>query len=101
MPVWIAATAVLIGNLPFGYWRANVRKFSVQWALAIHIPVIFAIALRLAAGIAFEPATLAIMVAAFFLGQTAGQRARSALSAALPIPLTSCLPYDLLRAVLG
>lgn len=100
MPVWIAAVAVLVGNLPFGYWRANVRKFSVQWALAIHVPVVLAIALRLAAGIPFEPVTLVIMVAAFFLGQTAGQRARAALSTTLPIPLTSCLPYDLFRALL-
>jgi hypothetical protein len=28
-------------NLPFGYWRANVKKFSLHWILAIHIPVVF------------------------------------------------------------
>ena len=100
MPVWIAATAVLLANLPFGYWRANVRKFSVQWALAIHIPVVLAIALRLLGGIPFEPLTLAVMVLAFFLGQTAGQRSRSTLGAMLPVPLTSCLPYDLIRALM-
>lgn len=101
MPVWIAATAVLIGNLPFGYWRANVRKFSFQWALAIHIPVVLAIALRILGGIPFEPVTLAVMVGAFFLGQTAGQRTRIALASFLPIQLTSCLPYDLFKAFLG
>ncbi|HEX9016178.1 MAG TPA: hypothetical protein VF960_09310, partial [Chloroflexota bacterium] len=78
--MWIAAAAVLIGNLPFGYWRANVRKFSLQWALAIHVPVVLAIALRILGGVPFEPATLAVMVAAFFLGQTAGQKTRIALS---------------------
>ncbi len=101
MPVWIAAAAVLVGNLPFGYWRANVRKFSVQWALAIHIPVVLAIVLRILGGIPFEPATLAVMVAAFFLGQSAGQRSRSALSGLVPIPLTSCLPYDLIRVFMA
>lgn len=100
MPVWLAAAAVLLGNLPFGYWRANVRKYSVQWALAIHIPVALAIVLRITAGIPFEPATLALMAAAFFVGQLAGQRTRSALSVVLPVQLTSCLPWDLIRALI-
>lgn len=101
MPVLIAAAVVLIGNLPFGYWRANVRKFSMQWALAIHIPVVLAIALRILGGIPFEPMTLAIMVAAFFLGQTAGQRVRAGLGAVLSVQLTSCLPMDLIRALMS
>ncbi len=101
MPVWIAAAAVLIGNIPFGYWRANVRKFSVQWVLAIHVPVVLAIALRILGGIPFEPATLALMVAAFFLGQTAGQRIRPALATVLTVQLTSCLPLDLFREFMG
>ncbi|HEX9016767.1 MAG TPA: hypothetical protein VF960_12315, partial [Chloroflexota bacterium] len=70
-------------------------------ALAIHVPVVLAIALRILGGVPFEPATLAVMVAAFFLGQTAGQKTRIALSSLLPVPLTSCLPYDLFRAFLG
>src|SRR5450756_210758 len=101
MPVLIAAAVVLIGNLPFGYWRANVRKFSMQWALAIHIPVVLAITLRILGGIPFEPLTLAIMVAAFFLGQTAGKGVRGAMAAVLPVQLTSCLPLDLFRSLMG
>jgi hypothetical protein len=101
MPVWLAAVTVLVANLPFGYWRANVRKFSVQWALAIHIPVVLAITIRIVGGIPFEPTTLAIMVAAFFFGQTAGKSVRGALATILPVQLTSCLPLDLIRAIMG
>ncbi len=101
MPVWLAAVIVLVGNLPFGYWRANVKKLSLQWALAIHVPVVLAIIMRILARVPFEPLTLLIMVIAFFLGQTAGKSVRSALAATLPVQLTSCLPLDLFRAFMG
>jgi len=100
MAMWLAAATVFAGNLPFGYWRANVKKLTLQWALAIHIPVVLAILLRLALGIPFEPATLALFVAAFFLGQTAGQRLRAPLAALIPLPLSSCLICDVIRMLL-
>ena len=63
---------VFILNVPFGYWRANVAKFSIQWFLAIHIPVPFIVALRLLSDIGFAWFTYIFLVGAFFLGQKFG-----------------------------
>ncbi len=59
-------------NIPFGYWRSNVRSFSLQWFLAIHIPVPIVIALRLFSDIGFAWYTYILLVTAFFLGQKTG-----------------------------
>lgn len=63
---------VYLLNIPFGYWRANVKKLSVQWFLAIHIAVAIVIALRLISHLGFAWYTYIVMVAAFFLGQQSG-----------------------------
>lgn len=68
----IIATIVFLLNIPFGYWRANVQRFSTQWFLAIHLPVPFIVALRLLSGIGFAWHTYVFLVAAFFLGQQLG-----------------------------
>ena len=68
----IISLGVFIFNIPFGYWRANVKKFSWQWVLAIHIPVPFIIALRIFEHIGFAWYTYVFLVAAFFLGQRFG-----------------------------
>ncbi len=70
--LWIVAAIVLILNLPFGYWRARVRKFSAQWILAIHLPVPIVIACRVFSGLGWHLATFPVMVAAFFCGQFLG-----------------------------
>lgn len=74
MSLWLVAVSVLFFNLPFGYWRANVRKFSLQWALAIHVPVPFIILLRFESGIGFAFITYPVLVSAFFLGQYIGKK---------------------------
>lgn len=63
---------VFLLNIPFGYWRANVKRFSTQWFLAIHIPVPFIVVLRLLSGIGFSWYTYVFLVGAFFLGQKFG-----------------------------
>jgi hypothetical protein len=68
----IVTVTVFLLNIPFGYWRAHVRKFSAQWFLAIHIPVPFIVALRLLSGIGFGWYTYLFLVGGFFLGQQAG-----------------------------
>jgi hypothetical protein len=68
------ALIVFLLNVPFGYWRASVRKFSAQWALAIHIPVPLVVLLRLNSGIGFAFITYPIFIGAFFAGQYAGAR---------------------------
>ena len=65
---------VLVLNIPFGYWRKNVARYSLQWFMAIHIPVPVIILLRLTTGIGFAWYTYVILVSAFFLGQQAGSR---------------------------
>ena len=90
--VWVAITVYVL-NIPFGYWRAHVRKFSLQWVLAIHIPVPIVIALRFAGHLGFQLYTYPILVGAFFLGQYTG----SFLSHTLlkNYPVTSCLVMDI------
>lgn len=95
--IWLAATMVFLFNLPFGYWRANVKKFSLQWALAIHIPVPFVILLRIYGNIGFEFITYPILVGAFFGGQFIGKFLFNKLSASEHFNPTSCLVMDLVH----
>lgn len=63
-------------NLPFGYWRAGTKRFTLPWFLAIHLPVPLAVALRLAAGVGWRLGALPLFVGAFFAGQFVGGRLR-------------------------
>jgi hypothetical protein len=70
--LWIVAFLVFVLNLPFGYWRARVSKFSLQWVLAVHLPVPFVVAFRLLSGLGWQLITFPVLIGAFFLGQYAG-----------------------------
>jgi len=72
-----AILLVFLLNLPFGFWRAGTRKFSLMWFLAVHGPVPLVVVLRLGMGIPFHWSTLAPLVLAFFAGQVAGARLRA------------------------
>ncbi len=74
--IWTVAALIALVNLPFGFWRAGLRKFSPAWFVAVHAPVPLAIALRFATGLGFQWRTLPIYVAAFFGGQWLGGRLR-------------------------
>lgn len=74
MSIWTVATIVFLFNLPFGYWRASVRKFSVQWVLSIHLPVPLVIALRIYSGLGWRFVTFPVLIGAFFAGQFVGAR---------------------------
>ena len=71
-------TALLVGllvfalNLPFGYWRAGLRKLSLQWFLAIHLPVPLVVALRFVADLDWT--FIPFSIACFFAGQLLGVR---------------------------
>jgi hypothetical protein len=71
---WIAAILIVLVNLPFGYWRAGLRKLSPRWFVAIHAPIPIAIGLRFALGIGFQPKVLPLFVLAYFTGQWLGAR---------------------------
>ena len=75
---WVAA-AIAVVNLPFGWWRAGVPRFSRQWFLAVHLPVPLAIGIRLLAHEGLHLATVPVFVAAFFVGQLTGGRMRGTL----------------------
>lgn len=92
----IIALLVLFFNIPFGYWRANVKRFSTQWFLAIHIPVPFIVALRVLSGIGFAWHTYVFLVAGYFLGQQVGSLAKRRIRP-LCQQLSSCLVMDIYR----
>jgi len=70
--LWIASILVFFMNLPFGYWRARVPRYSLQWILAIHSPVPLVIACRLLLGLGWQLITFPVLMGAFFGGQLAG-----------------------------
>jgi hypothetical protein len=71
-PLAASAVAVLVLNLPFGYWRAGTEKFSRAWFLAVHTPVPVVIAIRVLAHLGWHFITFPVLVGAFFVGQLAG-----------------------------
>ena len=73
----LAAAAIFLINLPFGFWRAGLRKFSAAWFVAIHAPIPLAIALRWGLGLPFRWSTLPLFVAVYFGGQVLGARLRA------------------------
>ena len=72
----LAVVATFLVNLPFGWWRARLRKFSPAWFVAIHAPVPIVVALRFALGLPFRWTMLPLFVAAYFGGQFVGSRLR-------------------------
>jgi hypothetical protein len=61
-------------NIPFGYWRGSVKKYSVKWMMSIHLPIPVIILLRFQSGIGFKLISYPVLVGAFFLGQLTGSR---------------------------
>ena len=97
MILLLAAFIDFLFNIPFGYWRANTKRFSVQWFLSIHLPIPFLIILRIFSGIGFEFITYPIMVSAFLLGQYFGYKLHNKRREKESTPLSSCLIMDIVR----
>ena len=72
--LFILALLVFIINLPFGFLRGGVKKFSFKWFLYIHLPIPLIILLRIYSDIGFAFYTYPVFIAAFFLGQLVGSR---------------------------
>ena len=72
MDLAVVALVVVIMNLPFGFWRAGVARFSWRWFVAVHAPVPFVVGLRIASGLGWRLTTIPVLVAAFFAGQLLG-----------------------------
>ena len=73
----LATLVIFFLNLPFGYWRAGLRKLSPGWFVAIHAPVPLVVALRWGLGLPFRWGTLPLFVMAYFAGQFLGARLRA------------------------
>ena len=99
MVVVIIALIVFLLNIPFGYWRTNVRKFSIQWIMAIHIPVPLVVILRIYSEMGFELYTYPILIGAFFLGQFTGKRIFEIYDKKTGLKLSSCLVMDSFRLI--
>jgi hypothetical protein len=98
MMLFLVLLAIFFINIPFGYWRSNARRFSLQWLMAIHLPVPLAIGLRLSL-LDWSWALLPFSVAAFAVGQYAGGKVRWLLSRRKEMRLSSCLVMDLFRVL--
>ena len=77
MGLWTVALLVFVINLPFGYWRASVRRLSSRWFLALCLPAPIVIALRTYSGLGFKLTTVCAVVVAYCLGQFVGGRVRN------------------------
>jgi len=76
LSVILMAVATFLLNLPMGYWRQGVRKFSWQWIVAIHAMVPVIILLRHLMHIGFAWWTFLITIPCYFGGQFVGARLR-------------------------
>jgi hypothetical protein len=74
--LWPIAGIVLVLNLPFGFWRAGTKRFTLPWFLAVHVPVPLIICLRYAAGLGWRLITFPVLIGAFFTGQFLGGKLR-------------------------
>jgi hypothetical protein len=92
------AIIIYILNIPFGYWRENVKKFSMQWVLAIHVPIPIIVILRIFSGIGFKFITYPVLVGAFFLGQYTGARLYRWRVKKEILVISGCLMMDLYRS---
>jgi len=95
MHLGIASIILFLVNLPFGYWRAHVSRFSLQWFAAVHLPVLVAISLRVLSGLGWELITFPMLIGAFFAGQFLGGRIHVRWKRLGATALTACLVCDL------
>lgn len=74
MMLYVLSIAVLcvVLNIPFGIWRARTRKFSIQWWLAIHLPVPAIIVARIVSQV--SPWWIPLFIACAVIGQIIGGR---------------------------
>jgi phosphoglycerol transferase MdoB-like AlkP superfamily enzyme len=77
MGLWTVTLLVFVLNLPFGYWRASVKRLSTRWFLALLLPVPSVIALVIFSGQRWKLISLPALAGAFFLGQFVGGKVRN------------------------
>ncbi|MCG8603609.1 hypothetical protein MJD09_01235 [bacterium] len=70
----LVAIAVLVINLPFGFWRAGLKKFTLPWIIAVHAPVPIVYALRLLTDVPLQLFTFVTLFGVYFAGQFLGAK---------------------------
>lgn len=75
--IWIVASASVLINLPFGFWRAGTERFTVPWFVAVHAPVPVVVGVRIILGLRWQPAILPVLIGASFTGQFLGGSLRN------------------------
>ena len=75
--LWLDAAAVAVLNLPFGYWRMRLGKFTRKWFVAVHAPVPLVIGLRILSRLKWSPVTLSVLMCASVVAQVFGGKLRS------------------------
>jgi len=77
MGLWTVALLVFLINLPFGYWRASVRRRSGPWFLAVLLPLLLITAAEIYWGLGRKLMSFPVLVVSFCAGQFVGGRARN------------------------
>ncbi|MCZ8132001.1 MAG: hypothetical protein O9284_11990 [Steroidobacteraceae bacterium] len=72
----LVACAAFAVNVPFGWWRAGLPKFSPAWFVAVHAAVPVVVGTRLLFDVPFRWITLPLFVACYFAGQATGAKLR-------------------------
>lgn len=69
LAIGVSIAALLI-NVPMGYWRSMVKKYSFQWFLAIHmaVPVIYTLRVKSGLGLVYIPALVTFAVIGQIIG---------------------------------
>jgi hypothetical protein len=97
MTLLIVTISIFVFNIPFGYWRANVKKFSTQWFLSIHIPIPFIILSRIYTNLGFQWYTYFFTVSSFFVGQFSGKLIYKAIKERRAELVSSFIFHDIYR----
>lgn len=66
--------AAILVNIPLGYFRQGVAKFSFAWYFYIHISIPFIIYLRIKSGYSWK--FIPLTIAGAIIGQIVGGRLR-------------------------
>ena len=73
--VLVALTTMVI-NIPMGYWREGVKKFSPFWFIAVHAAVPLVVLMRKNTEVGHAWYTYPPMILCYFGGQFIGSRYR-------------------------
>lgn len=77
--------------MPFGAYRVTTRRLSARWFLAVHLPILFILLLRLSSGYSYR--IIPPLVVACVVGQLLGSWAYLRLRATRT-PATVAVPQD-------